>query len=324
MESPFWDKLVFQGLRAKLGLDCVRFLATGSAPIAPHVMNFFRVAMGCPMFEGYGATETAALLTLSLYEQQHTTSHVGGPMPTTEVKLASVPDMGYLATDEWHGRVLDDAGHVVTAGVPCRGRGEIVGRGPVLFKGYYKAPQKTKEVIDEDGWYHTGDVGIWTAEGNLKIVDRKKNIFKLSQGEYIAPEKIENVYAASEYVASIFVYGDSLQSCLVGLVVVDPDRMLVLAKEKGWTDELETLCKQDDVKKIIMDDLVRLGKEHELRGFEKVKALHLDPEPWTPDTILTPTMKLKRADAKKMYLPVIESMYDHLGGVAGMTGVKQE
>ncbi|GIX77428.1 long-chain-fatty-acid--CoA ligase 1, partial [Caerostris extrusa] len=87
-------------------------------------------------------------------------------------------------------------------------------RRPNVFKGYFKDDQKTKETIDEDGWLHTGDIGMWLPNGSLKIVDRKKHIFKLAQGEYIAPEKIENIYLSSQYVSQIFVHGESLQSCL--------------------------------------------------------------------------------------------------------------
>jgi long-chain acyl-CoA synthetase len=238
--------------------------------------------------------------------------------------------MGYLSDDKFHGRVVDDKGAILKEGIAVRGRGEVCVRGPNIFKGYYRAPGKTAEVLEADGWYHTGDVGCWLPDGSLKIVDRKKNIFKLSQGEYVAAEKIENVYCKSDWVASMFVYGDSLQSCLVGIIV--PDEVVL----KRWAaDHIKTgrvdvaaLCEHEDVRKEIMADLKRVAADAGLRGFEKIKAFHLEAAAWTPDdiaSVLTPTFKLKRNVAKERYGKEIEAMYaSGIGVVAGRTGVKQE
>lgn len=165
-----YDRLIFNKIKAALGLDQVKFLISGSAPLGDNVMMFFRCLLGCPVVEGYGQTEGTAAATLSDTEDMSTIGHVGGPSAVCEIVLQDVAEMGYLHTDTSHG------------GLACRGRGEILLRGPNVFKGYYKDEEKTKETIDEEGWLHSGDIGLWTMQGQLKIIDRKKNLFKLSQG----------------------------------------------------------------------------------------------------------------------------------------------
>merc|ERR1719336_2761052 len=137
------------------------------------------------------------------------------------------------------------------ATIPCHGRGEICLRGPNIMSGYYKMPEATAKAIDEDGWFHTGDIGLWTPDGRLKIIDRKKNIFKLAQGEYVAPEKIENLNAQSKFVMQNFVYGDSLKTQLVSCIVVDPDTAAAWAKENSVSKDLAALC-EDAFKKAVM------------------------------------------------------------------------
>jgi long-chain acyl-CoA synthetase len=148
---------------------------------------------------------------------------------------------------------------------------------------YYRNAEKTAEAIDVDHWLHSGDIGLFTPEGNVKIIDRKKNIFKLSQGEYIAVEKVENAYLKSPFVAQIFVYGDSLQSCLVAIVVPDADHAKVWATEKGLAGAtLEQLVANKDFIAALQADMTRYGKEGQVctclgsRGFV-VCVVWLDP-----------------------------------------------
>ncbi|KAH9682772.1 Long chain acyl-CoA synthetase 6 (peroxisomal) [Citrus sinensis] len=211
--SPMWDRLVFNKIKDKLG-GRVRFMGSGASPLSPDVLDFLKICFGGRVTEGYGMTETSCLIS-QLDEGDNLSGHVGSPNAACEIKLVDVPEMNYTSEDQ-----------------PCP-RGEICVRGPLIFKGYYKDEIQTKEVIDEDGWFHTGDIGMWIPGGRLKIIDRKKNIFKLAQGEYIAAEKIENVYAKCKFVGQCFVYGDSFNSALVAIVSVDQDALKAWAASEG-------------------------------------------------------------------------------------------
>jgi long-chain acyl-CoA synthetase len=315
-----WDRLVFGKVAARVGLDRCKLMVTGSAPIAAHVMEFLRIVFATRVVEGYGQTECGGAATVTNIADQATKGHVGGPLACNHVKLVSVPDMGYFHTDTVHGQEIVD-GKVVNAGIECFGRGEVCYRGPNVFSGYYRDPEKTAEALDSEGWLHSGDIGLWDSHGNLRIVDRKKNIFKLSQGEYVAAEKIENLYLKSGLVQQVFVYGDSLHSMLVAIVVPDPDGLRRLPIAAGR--DLAALCADPEVKKAIKADMDKVGKEAKLQGFEFAKDLFLEPEPWTPEDILTPSFKLKRADAKKKYQAQIDKLYAVLDPVAGMKNLKQ-
>lgn len=297
-----YDRLIFNKIKKGLGFDCLRSMVSGSAPLSKNVMNFYRVMLGIPVVEGYGQTENAACCTVSLPDDMMTSGHVGVPNAAVEIVLADVPEMGYRHTDSDH------------KGQPCQGRGEILVRGPTVFKGYYKQPEKTRETIDEEGWLHSGDIGLWTVDGNLQIIDRKKNIFKLSQGEYVAPEKIENVIIQSLLIGQAFVHGDSLQSALVAVIIPDeePVRSLLESSESSSLAKapLSEICKSEKLKSIIMTEIKKVGKANGLHGFEIPKAIHLSHEPFTvEDGLLTPTFKLKRQQAREKFEREIERMY---------------
>ena len=146
--------------------------------------------------------------------------------------------------------------------------------------------------------------------GTLKIIDRKKHIFKLSQGEYISPEKIESIYSRSKFVAQIFIYGESLKSSLVAIVVPEPDVLLVWGRDKNIRGCLRDLCQDPRVKQAIIDDLHLLGKKEGLKSFEQVKDITLYPEAFSMENgLLTPTMKTKRIECRKFFVTQIEEMY---------------
>ncbi|EPY82186.1 long-chain-fatty-acid--CoA ligase 5 isoform 3 [Camelus ferus] len=288
--DSFWDKLIFSKIQESLG-GKVRFLVTGAAPISSPVLTFLRAAMGCPVFEAYGQTECTAGCTITS-PGDWTSGHVGVPMGCNHVKLEDVADMNYFSVNN---------------------EGEICIKGVNVFKGYLKDPEKTEEALDKNGWLHTGDIGRWLPNGTLKIIDRKKNIFKLAQGEYIAPEKIENIYIRSSPVLQIFVHGESLRSVLVGVVVPDPDVLPSFAAKLGVKGSFEELCQSQIVKEAILEDLQKIGKEGGLKSFEQVKSIFLHPEPFSIENgLLTPTMKAKRGELSKYFRAQISSLYENV------------
>uniref|UniRef100_A0A2K5C2R6 Long-chain-fatty-acid--CoA ligase n=1 Tax=Aotus nancymaae TaxID=37293 RepID=A0A2K5C2R6_AOTNA len=285
--DSIWDELFFNKIQASLG-GCVRMIVTGAAPASPTVLGFLRAALGCQVYEGYGQTECTAGCTFTT-PGDWTSGHVGAPLPCNHIKLVDVEELNYWA---------------------CKGEGEICVRGPNVFKGYLKDPDRTKEALDSDGWLHTGDIGKWLPAGTLKIIDRKKHIFKLAQGEYVAPEKIENIYIRSQPVAQIYVHGDSLKAFLVGIVVPDPEVMPSWAQKRGIEGTYADLCTSKDLKKAILEDMVRLGKESGLHSFEQVKAIHIHSDMFSVQNgLLTPTLKAKRPELKEYFKKQIEELY---------------
>jgi len=281
----------FKQIRSSLG-GCVKILISGSAPISAEVLHFMRVCTGCFVMEGYGATETGGACGVQI-PGETTVGNVGPPFLCSMYKLADVPEMDLVAKSA--------------------NRGEICVYGTNIFKGYFKDDQKTKEALDEDGWYHTGDIGSWDSNGTLKIVDRVKNIFKLQQGEYIAPEKIENIYVRSKYVAQAFIYGNSFKSTLIGIIVPEEPVVLEWAKEHDIDGDFNKLCKNDELKAVILKDITQQGKLGGLKGFEQAKNIYLHNELFSIENdLLTPTMKAKRPVLQKVFQEQLDTMYKSL------------
>mmetsp|Transcript_15157 Transcript_15157/g.12895 ORF Transcript_15157/g.12895 Transcript_15157/m.12895 type:complete len:592 (-) Transcript_15157:352-2127(-) len=215
---PQLDEAVFNKFKAAIG-GRVKLTISGGAPLSPEVGEFLRIAFCAPILEGYGLTETCAMSTIQQAEDWKP-GCVGTVQPNVEIKLVDIPEMNYTSKDKG-----PDGEHLP--------RGEVCVRGDPIAVGYYKNEELTNDVFDKDGWYHTGDVGLFNTDGTLKIIDRKKNIFKLSQGEYVAPEKIEGVYLTNPYVSEIFVYGNSLETYLIAIVVPDATTIGKLAERSG-------------------------------------------------------------------------------------------
>ena len=296
------DNLIFKEVRKNLG-GRLRFMLIGSAPIEGYILNFLRCALSIEIMEGYGQTENVAG---SLFSNtcDPITGQLGGPGYWTEVKLVDKPELGYTSKN-----VDPDTGNL-------RPSGELCIRGLNLFKGYFKDEEKTKETIDEDGWLHSGDIAMIIPEhGNcFKIVDRVKNIFKLQQGEYVSPEKIENIYSCCKYIEQIFVTGNSLKSYLVCIVYPKFDDIIEFFKNKGIKDINRDNCKNyfenEELKNEIINIMDIFGREKNLMGFELPKKIYLVKEPFTIENeIMTPTMKLRRHFANKFFEKEINKLY---------------
>lgn len=165
--------------------------------------------------------------------------------------------------------------------------------------------------------------GMFTCNGQLKIIDRRKNIFKLSQGEYIAPEKIENIIMQSNFISQAFVYGDSFQTYLVAIIVPDIDVVMKWNNDRHTTTPTSTqkeqeavfnqLCKEKQLNSDILEDIQLTSNKAGLHGFEKVRAIYIDAEPFSVENgLVTPTFKLKRPQLREYYQKEIDSLYQKL------------
>ncbi|KAL5983427.1 hypothetical protein ACLOJK_017512 [Asimina triloba] len=239
----------------------IRLMVSGGAPLSNEVEEFMRITCCAFFTQGYGLTETCGLTTVAFPDEISMMGTVGVPSVYSEVRLEEVPEMGYSPL----------------ADPP---RGEICARGKTVFSGYYKNPELTKEVI-KDGWFHTGDIGEINSEGILKIIDRKKNIFKLSQGEYVAAEYLEKTYGSTPI---IWVYGDSFRSALVAVVVPQADNTKKWADMNGYTASLSELCSFEQLRNYVLSDLESTAErnkvKHGITGH--LPGLHLQKLTYTP------------------------------------------
>ncbi|VAI37336.1 unnamed protein product [Triticum turgidum subsp. durum] len=247
--SPFFDKIVFSKIKEGLG-GRIRLMLSGAAPLPRHIEEFMRVTSCSVLAQGYGLTESCSGCFTSIANVISMIGTVGPPVTAVEARLESVPEMGYDA-------------------LSSAPRGEICLRGHTLFSGYYKRPDLTEEVYS-DGWFHTGDIGEWQPDGTMKIIDRKKNIFKLSQGEYVAVEVLESAYTQSQLVASVWVYGNSFESFLVAVVVPEKQAIEDWAALNGKSGDYAELCSDPKARRYIQDELNQTGKKLGLRS----RAMH--------------------------------------------------
>ena len=191
-------------------------------------------------------------------------------------------------------------------------RGELWILGPNVIQGYYKFPEKTKELFSDDGWMKSGDiVQLSYSQNKLTIIDRKKHIFKLSHGEYVAPEKLENIYKSfNEFIANIYCYEDSNHSYLVALINIEINCVEKFTNEFGIVKNVdEDLLKNKDLKKIVLEKLIEFGKKKGLNNIEIIGDLVFDNIEWIQNGLITPAMKNKRLELRNFYKDRMTSLY---------------
>ncbi len=264
---------VFRKLKERLGFDRVRVAYSGAAPISPDVLKFFN-AIGLPLVEGYGQTEGTGVTSVSR-KGRLKIGKVGQPLSGVEVKIAE--------------------------------DGEILVKGPGIFKGYFKNPEATAETL-KDGWLHSGDVGELDADGFLKITDRKKDLIITAGGKNIAPQNIENQLKFSSYINDAVVIGDR-KKYLVALIAIDEENVIKYAQNhKIQFGTYGSLTQAPEIKQLIQTEVDRVNKS--LAQVEQVKKFAIIPKKlYEEDGEVTPTMKLKRKSINEAYKDIIEKMY---------------
>lgn len=270
-------KLVFSKWKEGLG-GRIELIVSGSAALQPRLARVFAAA-GIPVMEGYGLTETSPVISVN--DQRNggfRIGTVGRVLKNVEVKIAE--------------------------------DGEILCKGPNVMRGYYKEPEKTKEVINGDGFFHTGDIGELDSDGFLKITDRKKEMFKTSGGKYVAPQLIENQMKQSRFIAELMVVGEG-EKMPAALIQPDFDFVREWARRKHIEvgDSNADLINNAQVKARIQEEVDFYNQK--FGGWEKIKKFELTPDVWSIEgEHLTPTMKLKRRNIIKLYQKLYDGIYE--------------
>ncbi|HWS97080.1 MAG TPA: long-chain fatty acid--CoA ligase [Candidatus Methylomirabilis sp.] len=266
------DRLVYSKVRAGTG-GHLRLILSGGAPLSKALGEFFW-ATGIPIYQGYGLTETSPILT-SNYPKNRIGSS-GRPIANVEIRIA------------------DD--------------GEILAKGPCVMQGYYKSPESTREVLSEDGWFRTGDIGYLDKDNYLFITDRKKDLLKTAAGKFVAPQPIENALKTSPYILNAMVVGDQ-RKFIVALIVPNAATLSARLAEEGlkFSSNAE-LAAHPRAYAVIENEVNRLTAH--LAQYESIKRFALLAEDFTFDSgALTFTMKLKRRVVEKQYRDLIDKLY---------------
>ena len=266
--SGVLDAIVFKKVKEATGGN-LRICLNGGGPVAKETQRFISLAI-TPMIGGYGLTETTAMGALQ--DPLAWTEQAIGELPASiEMKLVDFAEAGYFSTNK-----------------PAQG--EIWIRGATVSSGYLDLEEETKESFTEDGWFKTGDIGEFDKYGNVKIIDRKKNLVKTLHGEYIALEKLESIYRSAPVVANICVYAAVDQPKPVAIIVPAEPALKKLAQENGISgDHLEELVHDEKLNRVVLKQLQAAGQKGGLCGFEIIEGVVLADEEWTPQNVSSST-----------------------------------
>ena len=283
--APLADA-VFARVKEQFGGN-LKIALCGGSPMGISVAEFFRMVVVPEFYDGYGMTETVATGIRTQPGEPVSDFGLMCPFYNYELKIQSVPEMGYLASDN-------------------PPRGEMCLRSPAVTSGYYKDPETTAKVLDEDGFIHTGDIVVEEKPGKVRIIDRLKNMFKLSQGEYVSGEAVEAAIAKSPAVANVFVHGVSTQPYPFAVIVPDFAEIREWGKKNGLDDVSSAddvaLCKNEKVKEYVESEIARVSKEAALKGYEVVHKFVLHPYVFDEERdLVTSTLKLKRHNLRKYF-----------------------
>mmetsp|Transcript_1296 Transcript_1296/g.3111 ORF Transcript_1296/g.3111 Transcript_1296/m.3111 type:complete len:683 (-) Transcript_1296:243-2291(-) len=305
--GPIFNTLVFKKIQALLG-GRVRAMITGSAPLSADVQKFVQTVFNCPVRQGYGLTETCAGSVMA-FLGDNSTSCVGAPTAAACIRLRDWPEGNYLSSDK-------DKPDI---GMP---RGEVLIGGPMVTQGYLIDPDNIDEdvakkneteyvTIEGVRYFCSGDIGQINKDGNLQIIDRKKDLVKLQQGEYVALSKVENALKISEYVEIPMCYAHSSKSFCIALICPSVPHLQTLAQSKGIdASDIEGLCKNKDIIAEVSKSCLAACKQSKLVGFEIPKKIALISDPWTPENdMLTAAMKLKRQPIVARHKDEIDAIY---------------
>ncbi|CAG8978932.1 hypothetical protein HYALB_00011194 [Hymenoscyphus albidus] len=284
------DMLVFNKVKAATG-GRLRFCMNGAAQVARETQMFISLCIA-PMINGYGMTETSAMGALCNPGAWTVDAH--GDIPATiEIKLVDFPDAGYHATNK------------------PNPQGEIWIRGPSVIKRYYQDEQQTKDAIAEGGWFMTGDIGEFDKHGHVKVIDRKKNLVKTLNGEYIALEKLESVYRSATVVANLCVYASITETNPIVIIVPAEPALIALAQSIGVEGHgLGDLVNDAKVQAEVLKQVQAVGRRAGLASMEIVVGIVLADEEWTPiNGLVTATNKLNRRGIVEQYKAEIEKAY---------------